>query len=225
MAQFKLKAEKRTDVGSRAMARLRGKGKLPANIYGHKIENRLVSFDVKEIEAFIGAGHRFLTVQIDGAEENGMLKEVQYASNGMDVIHVDIARIDVHEKITVSVRVVTIGVAKGIAAGGNLDQPKREVAVEGPASAIPEKVEINIEALELGQAIRIKDLKPIPECRFADDAEQVVVAVLLKQLEEAAPAMAGAVAAAEPEVIGKKPSDEEPEAEAEGGKKEKEKKE
>ena len=105
--------------------------------------------------------------------------------------------------------------------------PKREVAVEGPASAIPEMIEINIEALELGQFIRVKDLRPIPECRYLDDPEQVVVGILLKQIEEVAPAPAVA-APAEPEVIGKKPSEEEA-AEAEGkeaeGKKEKEKKE
>ena len=62
--------------------------------------------------------------------------------------------------------------------------------------------------------IRVKDLKPVPECRFLDDPEQVVVGILLKKIEEVAPA-AAPVAPAEPEVIGKKPSEEEA-AEAEG---------
>ncbi len=221
MAQYKVKAKARTEVGTRAMRDLRQSGLLPGNIYGHKKDNRLVSFNKKEIVAFINAGHRLLTVDVDGVEEGGMLKEVQYASDGMDVIHVDIARIDIHEQITTTVRVETIGIPKGIAAGGNLDLPKREVGVEGPASAIPEKVTLKIEALELGQFLRVKDLPPIPECRYTDDPEQVVVAVLLKRLEEEAPAAAAAAVPAEPEVIGKKPSEEEAaEAEgAEGGKK------
>jgi large subunit ribosomal protein L25 len=214
MAKFKLKALTRTKMGSRATKLIRESGYLPGNIYGHKKENRLVQFPTKEIVGFIQAGHRFLTVEIDGVEENGMLKEVQYASNGFDPIHIDIARIDIHEKITAAVRVETMGTPKGIAAGGNLDLTKREVAVEGPASAIPDKIVVTIEALEIGQSIRVKDLPAVPECRYADDPEQVVVAVLQKRLEEEAPAGIAAVGPAEPEVIGKKPSEE---AEAEEG--------
>ena len=221
MAKFNVKAAPRSEVGTRAMRKLRDEGRLPGNIYGHKKENRLVSFEAKEIRQFILAGHRFLTVVVDGVEENGMLKEVQYASNGTEPIHIDIARIDIHEKITTMVRVETIGIPKGIAAGGNLDLPKREVAVEGPASAIPEKIELRIEALELGQFLRVKDLAPFPECRYLDDPEQVVVAVLLKRLEEEAPA-AVAAAPSEPEVIAKKRSEEEA-AEPEEGEKKKEK--
>ncbi len=215
MAKFILKAKPRTAVGSRAMVKLREGGQLPANIYGHKQENRLVSFDVKEITHFISAGHRFLTVEVDGVEENGMLKEVQYESHGTEVIHLDIARIDVHEKIAMPVRIATIGIPKGIAAGGNLDLPKREVLVEGPASAIPEKIEINIEALELGQVLRIKDLKATADCRYLDDPEQVVAAVLLKKLEEPAPVVAAAAAAEMPKVIGEEEKAAKEKAEAE----------
>lgn len=217
MAKFTLKAEPRGEVGTRALIRLREGGRLPANIYGHQKANRLVSLDQKEMAGFIQAGHRILTVEVDGIEESGVLKEVQYDSLGTRVIHVDIFRIDIHEKIAMSVRIETVGIPKGIAGGGNLDLPKRQVTVEGPASSIPEKIEINIESLELGQMFRVKDLKPVPECRYLDDPEDVVAAILLKRIEEA-PAP-GAVAAAPemPEVIGKKKEDEEkaeaPEAE------------
>jgi len=93
--------------------------------------------------------------------------------------------------------------------------------VEGPASSIPEKIEINIESLDLGQTMRIKDLKPIPDCRYVEDPEQVVAAILLKRLEEPAPAVPGAPEM--PEVIGKKKEEEgeEAEKEPEGKKKDK----
>ena len=196
------------------MVKVRESGRMPANIYGHKLDNRLVTFNEKEIVQFIRAGHRFLTVDVDGVQESGMLKEVQYSSLGTEVIHVDIARVDIHEKITAAVRIETIGVPKGISSGGNLDLAKRELMLEGPASALPEKIQVNIEALELGQSIRIKDLKPVPDCRFVDDAEQVVVSVL-KRLEEAAPLPIAGAAPDLPEIIGKK---KEADVEAEGGK-------
>lgn len=220
MAKFTLKAESRSAVGSRATKKLRVAGRLPGNIYGHKKENRLISFDTRELNLFIQGGHRFLSVLVDGVEENGMIKEVQYASNGTDPIHIDIARIDIHEKISTAVRVETLGQAKGIQAGGNLDFPKHEVMVEGPASAIPEKISIHIEGLELGSSMRIKDLPPIPDCRYLDDPEQVVVAVLLKRLEEVVPGAAVPAGPAEPEVIGRKPAEEEVPEEGEGKKKE-----
>ena len=221
MEKFILKAEPRAKLKPRELDRLRSAGRLPGNIYGHKKPNRLVSLDTREMQQFIQAGHRILTVAVDGVEESGVIKEVQYDSLGADLIHVDITRIDIHERISMSVRVETVGVPKGIAAGGNLDLPKREVLIEGPASSIPEKIQVRIEQLELGQSLRIKELPPIPECRYVDDGEQVVAAVLLKKLEEA-PA-APAATPEMPEVIGKKKEEGEPEAEAEGKKKEKEK--
>src|SRR5206468_1774799 len=115
MAKHVLKAEPRTEVRSRkALSKLRMAGRLPANIYGHKKANRLVTLDSKEIKQFILAGHRLLTVSVDGLEEDGVLKEVQYNSLGTELIHVDIHRIDIHEKISMSVRVETLGVPKGI---------------------------------------------------------------------------------------------------------------
>ena len=223
MAKFILKAKSRAEVGSRAMVKLRSDGRLPANIYGHKKANRLVSFDGKEISNFISAGHRLLTVEVDGVEENGMLKEVQYSSFGTDVIHLDIARIDIHEKVSMPVRIETHGTPKGITAGGNLDLPKREVLVEGPASAIPEKIDLNIADLELGSFLRVKDLKPIPDCRYVDDGEQVVAAVLLKKLEEAAPVV-GVPVAEMPKVIGEEERLAKEKADAESGEGESKKK-
>jgi large subunit ribosomal protein L25 len=219
MAKFTLKAEPRIKLKRQGLEKLRAAGRLPGNIYGHKKPNRLISLDKKEMQQFIQAGHRILTVAVDGVEEEGVLKEVQYDSLGTDLIHIDITRIDIHERISMSVRVETVGVPKGIAAGGNLDLPKREVLVEGPASSIPEKIQVRIEHLELGQALRIKDLAPIPECRYVDDGEQVVAAILLKKLEEVAPAAPAAATPEMPEVIGKKKEEGEPEAEPEGGKK------
>jgi len=211
MAKFVFKAEPRTEVKSRSAVRLRRAGRLPGNIYGHQKANRLVSLNLREIAQFIQAGHRILTIQVDGHEENGVLKEVQYDSLGTEVIHVDIARIDVHEKIAMSVRIEALGIPKGLAAGGNLDLPKREVLVEGPASAIPEKIEIHIEGMELGNIMRIKDLKPISECRYLDDPEGVVAAILLKRLEE--PVVAAPAAPEMPEIIGKKEEEEKGRAE------------
>ncbi len=211
MEKFVLQAQPRSERGSRRMDKIRASGRIPAVIYGHKQENRPITFDTKEIAGFIHAGHRFLTVSIAGVEEYGMLKEVQYDSYGSQVIHVDIARIDIHEKITTPVRIETTGIPKGISQGGNFDLSRHEVLVEGSASAIPEKIVVPVAALELGHVLRIKDLPPIPGCRYMDDPEGAVASVLLKKIEEAP--VAGAPVPEMPEVIAKKQDEDEAEAE------------
>lgn len=201
------KGQLRGDLGRRSAATARRSGFLPVNIYGHKQDNLHVTIDFKAFEKFLQQGHRILTIEIDGKEEHGVVKEIQYDSLGTTIIHADVARVDLEEKIILSVPVVTLGIAKGQSAGGILVVNIKELKVEGPANAIPEKIEIAVAALEIEQAIRIKDLQPPPQCRFDHPEDVVVLAIEEKReiLEPEAPAEGAEM----PEVIGRKPKEEE----------------
>lgn len=203
MEEFALKSHVREELGRGAAKRLRREGLLPVNVYGHKEANRHLAVEYRAFEKFIGEGHRMLTLDIGGENEHGVVKEIQYDHLGTRMIHVDIARVDTQETITLSVPVETVGVSKGQAAGGTLDISLKEVHVIGPAASIPERIEIPIAALELGDAIRIRDLEPPPRCRFDHEDDAVVLAVHEKKgaVEEAP---AEAPAAEEPEVISRK---------------------
>jgi large subunit ribosomal protein L25 len=219
--QIVLKTEPRTEFGTRAARRLRQRGLIPANIYGHKEEQLLVTVDAKEFTRFLEAGHRFATLRVGTKDERSVVKEVQYDALGASLIHVDFTRISRYEKLRVEVPVETVGVAKGTASGGVLVFPLKELLVEGLPDDIPEHYTVNIAELEVGQAIRVKDLKPPANCIFVVDPESVVLMVA-QQREEVAPAPVEAQPA-QPEVIGKKKEEaEEPEA-TDTKKKEKEK--
>ena len=208
MEEFTLKAEPRTDFGSRAARRLRSAGRLPANIYGHGEQNLSVSLDVREFRKFFAAGHRMVTIQVDGRAEHGFLKEVQYDTLGTEPVHVDFSRIRLDETIEVEVPVVIVGVAKGTSSGGVLEQPLHELTVEGPANRVPESFEVRVDELKIGEAIRVRDLATPADCRFLDDPDQVVVAVAA-QREEAPVEGAAAPAPSEPEVITRRKEEEE----------------
>ncbi len=220
MEQFVLNAEPRAQFGSRAAELLRQSGRVPANIYGHKEANVLVSLDTKEFTKFLGAGHRFVTIRVGKKDEPSVVKEVQYDFLGSSLIHVDFSRISRDEKVEVEVPVETIGIPKGLSAGGVLDFPMKEVLITGFPQDLPERIEINIEGLELGHAIRLKDL-PVPaNCVFSGNPELVIVTVVHQKTETpVAPAEGAPV---QPEVIGKK-KEEEGEAPAEPEAKKKEK--
>jgi large subunit ribosomal protein L25 len=182
MHEIIFKAQPRARVGRRSAAADRDQGLVPINIYGHKQENRHVCMDTKAFEKFLHQGHRILTIEINGEKEHGVVKEVQYDHMGLHIIHADIARIDLTEKIVMTVPVVTRGLAKGQSAGGVLEINLKEVAIEGPANAIPEKIEISIVDIELDQILRIKDLTPPTGCKFARHADDVVLAIHEKRL-------------------------------------------
>jgi large subunit ribosomal protein L25 len=202
-------AEPRTAFGTRAARRLRDAGRLPVNLYGHKEGNCPLSLDTKEFTRFLGAGHRILTVRVQGREERSVVKEVQHDALGVEIVHVDLARVGKDERIEVAVAVETMGTPKGVSGGGVLDFPLKEVLVSGPADDIPEHIRVDIGALEIGQAIRIKDLPAPPNCMFMQSQDLVVVHVVAPRLE--APPAVESVGPTEPEVIGRvKEPEEEP---------------
>lgn len=177
MEESTLKAEPRSELGSKATARLRASGRLPVNIYGHQRENRHVSLDQQEFDKFFNHGHRVVAIEVDGVTENGVIREVQYDYLGTDILHVDIARVDLTEEIVMNVPVETRGVAKGVTGGGNLTFNLRAIQVKGPANKIPEKFELNITELDLNDSIHISDLEVPAGCTIENDSSEIIVVI------------------------------------------------
>src|SRR3989304_1976113 len=99
MEEIVLKAERRTQFGTRAAERIRHEGLLPAVLCGQGQESVSLSLDAKAFAKFLSAGHRFATIQIEGNKERGLVKEVQYDTYGTQIIHVDFARIRRDQKV------------------------------------------------------------------------------------------------------------------------------
>ncbi len=203
-----LNVELREAQGKRVNRRLRAAGKIPAILYGHREKCVPLSIPVEMIEAAIRHGNRF--VQLSGAvREKALIKECQWDTWGKEVLHVDLTRVSEHEKIRVTVALELRGEAPGTKEGGVVKHQLHEIELECEAASVPEKIEVNINHLELGQAIHVSDL-PLPagSSAITDVALMVVsctVAVEVAEEEE------GATDGSEPEVIGKKKEDSEEE--------------
>ena len=208
MEEISFKATVRSSLGRAATRRLRGEGYLPINVYGHKQKNRFVAVDYRAFEKFLLDGHRILTLEVDGAKEHGVVREVQFDSLGTTLVHADIARVDLEEHISMSVPIVTIGISKGQNAGGMLYVSLKEVHIEGPARAIPEKIEFRVTELEVNDSIRIRNLEIPASCSLAHDPDDMVLAIheRIAIEEEEAPA---AEVPEEPEVISRKKEEDE----------------
>src|SRR4051812_33542295 len=98
-----LPAEPREQLGTRATRRLRTAGKLPAIVYGHHQEPVNVTVPAKPFGEALKKGAHVFELGLGGKKENALLKDVQYDHLGSHIIHVDFARVDLNEKVSVTI--------------------------------------------------------------------------------------------------------------------------
>jgi large subunit ribosomal protein L25 len=197
--------EKRTERGTRQTQRLRKQGKLPGVVYGHKQETFSVSCSQEELTWLIRHGTHVVDLKLDGTPEQVLIRDVQWDHLGKEILHVDFIRVSKDERIEVPVRIEIKGVSPGVTAGGILEQPRHTLTVECLAISIPESVRVNINELQLGASVHVKDLTVPEGVKILDDPDAIVVHIASPEAEaEAGPAPSQA----EPEVIGRQKEEE-----------------
>ena len=198
-----LKANKRDEVGTRKARRLRQQGLVPAVIYGHGEETQSIALDEHDLQLAILRGGRLLEIDCDGRKENTLIKEVQYDTFGQHVLHVDLTRVDLDERVEVSVAIVLKGTPVGVTEeSGVLQQTASEILVECPVRSIPESIEVLVTEMKVGDHLTMADLPMADDVKLLEDPEAPVAAIrVLAEEVEAEPEEAEAEAA-QPEVIG-----------------------
>ncbi len=142
-----------------------------------------------------------------------LVKEVQYDHLGIEVLHVDFARVDLNESVKITVPLELKGTPKGEADGGVLQQLLADLEIECLVTDIPDMIRHNVSDLGLNAILHVKDLTLPPNVKALHDGD-LIVATVKEIVEQAATA---ADDTAEPEVIGRKA--EEPAADAAAAKK------
>ncbi len=219
--------------GKNEARRLRASGRVPAVIYGAKKNTLVVSVDPKQITRILSSesGHNTIfDLQAGDEKTKAMIVDWQFDPLKGKLLHIDLKRIAMDEKIRVMVPIHLVGEAAGVKQqGGILDQVLREVEIECLPSDIPTHIDCDVSELVFGTVARVKDLPHGGKLKFITDEDQTV-AHITSVKEEVAPtpeaaAEAAAAAPAEPEVIKKgKQEAEEEGAEPAAAAKEKEKK-
>jgi large subunit ribosomal protein L25 len=207
-----LEAQPRTKIGSHQAEKLRKAGQIPAVLYGHKEATVSLTLNRDELAKAIRKGARVLDLKTDGGVQKALINELQWDHLGIELVHVDFKRVDVNERIHVTVPIELRGIAPGVTGGGVLDQPIHALHVECLAISIPQSIRVNIAELQLDGSIHVKELTLPEGVKALDDADAVVVHVKLPQVEGEA-ATAPTLETAEPEVIGRKAEEEETPAE------------
>jgi large subunit ribosomal protein L25 len=209
-----LKAETREAIGTRFARRQRKQGRVPTIIYGHKIDPVSVSLDYHDLMLELHHRHRLLDVELEGKREKFLVKAVQYDHMGDTVVHLDLVRVSLDERVAVTVEVELKGVPAGASEGGILEQLLADIQLECPVINIPDKVRMRVNHLKLNESILASDIELPEGAKLITDATATVAIVRLPseapEEEAAATAVVEGEAGVEPEVIGRvKPEEEE----------------
>jgi large subunit ribosomal protein L25 len=219
-----LEVKERKETGTRQVKNLRKEGWIPGVIYGHGEKSKLIKVredDLKNLIHNLRSEATLLTLNYEGKKLQVLAREVTRNPLDEKLLHVDFQHIHENEEVSVHVIIEFQGKPKGVEEGGVVNFEHRDLIVRCLPKDIPEKIVVDISALEIGHSIHIKDLV-IPEgIKVEEDPSATVVNVLsprklieVKPVEEEIP-VGEEEAAAEPELISKGEGEVEGEAEAE----------
>jgi len=199
---YPIKAQIREKQGTQACRALRRRGMLPGIIYGHKQDCVPVSLPTHEMENLLHHGTHLLAVDLgDNKTETVLIKDVQYDHLGLELLHVDLTRVDLAERVTVEVPLQFRGQARGVKEGGILQELVTDIEIECVVTEIPEFIRVDLSPLGLNQSLHAGDIKLPAGAALVTDAETVVVTIKPAVEEEVAEEAPEAAEGAEPEVI------------------------
>lgn len=206
-----LKANVRREGGSNKSAALRKQGQLPAVVYGHKQEPVSVSLDAHAFVEGLHGGGRIFDLDIDGQKSTIMIKELQYDHLGKSILHVDLMRVNLSERVTVQVAVELRGTAEGTHQGGIVEMVLSKLEIECTVADMPETIPVNIKGLQLNQSLHAGQIELPASFKLVTDADALVVIChepAAVKVEEEVVAEGAEAAVTEPEVITEKKKEE-----------------
>ncbi|MCB1064214.1 MAG: 50S ribosomal protein L25 [Verrucomicrobiae bacterium] len=200
-----LKANKREESGTNVSRRLRREGIVPAVVYGAAQRTYAVQVDARQFGDVLreqSSGNFLLNLEIEGAEEKTKLAMVQSIQKNPltgDLIHIDFQAVKANETIHASLPVELLGTSVGVKGGGVLEHQLHSIEVHCRPANLPERLELDISALQIGDALHVSDLVMPEGVETHVDGE--VVVVIITEPRVAAAETEGGEEGAEPEVL------------------------
>lgn len=201
MEKVSIKATAREGIGVKgALSKIRAEKNIPAVVYGGHKEPVSVTVSVKDLEKIVKAGKNTLVeMDLNGAKELALVKEVQYHAVTDLPIHADFQRVSMKDKMDVVVPIRLEGTCNDIAQyGAIVEHIMREIEVRALVSAIPHEIVVDITPMTINKGIVAGDIKLPEGVELLTDGEAPVVHLAIPK-EDDAPAAAAADTAAQPE--------------------------
>jgi large subunit ribosomal protein L25 len=177
--EVRIEAEPRTEFGKGAARRTRRAGRVPAVMYGHGAENRHMTLPEHELMLALKTPNALIRLEgLPGRAALALPKAVQRDAIKGFIEHVDFIEVRSGEKVTVE---IAIRVTGDVAPGGILDQQMVQISVEAEATHLPDGVDVDVEGMEVGTRVLVRDLALPEGASIAGDPEALVLHVTAPQ--------------------------------------------
>lgn len=189
MSETALVVEAREAVGKGANRKLRAAGKAPAVLYGRGRDSLPLVIDPRALDKILRASgaNTLLDLTVEGhaelKESVALVRDMQRHPLRGDIVHVDFYEVDLARAVTVDVPVHLVGKARGLDFGGILEHTLREISLECLPRSIPESIEVDISAMEVGDVVHVRELTLPEGVSLVTDGDLGVVHIALPQVE------------------------------------------
>jgi large subunit ribosomal protein L25 len=159
MKSVSISGSARTNVGKKDAKALRNSKQVPCVLYGGKeqVHFAVLASDFKNL-IYTPQVHT-VDLTIAGKKYNAILQETQFHPLTDDLLHVDFLEIIAGKPVTMNIPIKTTGTSPGVRSGGKLVKKLKTLKVNGLVEKMPDTVEIAIDSLEIGQGVRVGDIK------------------------------------------------------------------
>jgi large subunit ribosomal protein L25 len=180
-----LKAQKRTEFGSRTSRRLRRSGLVPGVVYGSGEEARPFQVAARDARDVLVHGGALFDVEIEGqGTVPVVIKEQQRDPVRGELVHLDLHEVKLDEKIQADVTIELLGTeeAPGVTEGGVLEHVTHEITIEALPTEIPESIPADVSGMVIGDTLQLSALTPPEGVEFAlgedQNADEITIATL-----------------------------------------------
>jgi len=156
-----IKGQVRSDVGKKSTKSVRKEGRVPCVIYGNQ-DTQHFTIDPKEVKTLIYTpAFKLAEVELDGTAHKCIVKDIQFHPVSDEIVHIDFLSLSDGHKVNVEVPLAFEGVSPGMKSGGKLQQNLRRVKIKTTPEHLVDRLVLDISHLELGQAVRVRDIAEI----------------------------------------------------------------
>lgn len=210
MEAIELNAVLRGETGKGPARRLRTAGGVPAVFYGPHAETVHLSVDASDLLKLLKKKEENIFIRLiieDGGrkrEKMSMIREIQLEPVKRRFVHADFYEISMDRPLTFNVPIHFSGVPAGVEKGGDLQHVRRELKVSCIPAKLPDFIEADLSGIEIGDHLRVGDLRNMPDLTLLDAPEIVIASVSAPRMVTVKTEEETPEEPAEPEIVGRK---------------------
>lgn len=178
MKSINLSGSLRGNVGKSDANQLRAEGKIPCVLYGGESQLHFWAFayDLKTV-LYTPETYK-INLDVDGTKYEAIVQEAQFHPLNEGILHVDFLALHANKEVKVELPLEFVGSSPGVRAGGKFTARVRKVKVKGLPGDLPASVQVDINGLELGKVVRVKDIV-VGKYKILDAPNNPVAAVTI----------------------------------------------